>query len=161
MRRFLKIAGVLFAVAVGLVFALVLAAGVAIQTGHVANTRVVAGNKLPSRVTKLVADRAEFFPGERIRFFYSAAMTPGGDGNVLTDRRVISYVDDGSDAWCEWLMLDDVVAAEFAFRGDFFEDSEIVVAASDGTLLTLYVSAEADGDERFLDAIREAAGLDE
>lgn len=84
--------------------------GWGMATGRVADTKVVPGNKLPPRVSSAVAASAGLAPGERILFFYSAAMTPEGDGNLLTDQRVISYVDDGTDAWCGSIAVDDIAS---------------------------------------------------
>ncbi|TVP97514.1 MAG: hypothetical protein EA381_14735 [Planctomycetaceae bacterium] len=131
-----------------------------IVTGRVADTKVLAGNKLPPRVASTVAASAGLAPGERILFFYSAAMTPEGDGNLLTDRRVISYVDDGTGGWCESIAIDDIVSVHFVKSESWLDDSTIIVTSSDGFELTLYASTEAGGDVRFVEAIRSAAKVD-
>ncbi|HBE68799.1 MAG TPA: hypothetical protein DDW52_11690 [Planctomycetaceae bacterium] len=135
--------------------------GVGMSAGVVADTEVLPGNKLPPRAKKTVVASAGLDPGERIVYFYSAAISPDGDGNLLTDRRVISYVDDGSDRWCESIAIEDIVSVQFDRNEAWFEDSTIIVTSSDGTELELYASNENDGDVKFVDAIKTAAKLDE
>ena len=134
--------------------------GWGLMTGRVADTKVLPGNKLQPRIAQTVSASAGLAPGERILYFYSAAMTPEGDGNLLTDQRVISYVDDGTDAWCSSIAVDDIVSVDFIKSDSWLEDSTIVVNSSDGSELTLYASNEGGGDARFVDAIRRAAKLD-
>lgn len=134
--------------------------GMGMMTGRVADTKVLPGNKLPPRVVQTVSAAAGLAPGEQIIYFYSSAMTPDGDGNVLTDRRVISYVDNGTDAWCESIAIDDIVSVDFKKSDSWLDDSTIVVVSSDGSEITLYASNEGDGDTQFADAIGRAAKLD-
>lgn len=134
--------------------------GWGLMTGRVADTKVLPGNKLPPRVARTVAASAGLTPGERILFFYSAAITPEGDGNLMTDQRVISYVDDGTGAWCDSISVDDIVSVHFGKSDSWLEDSTIIVTSSDGSELTLYASTEGGGDDRFVEAIRSAAKLD-
>jgi hypothetical protein len=134
--------------------------GWGLMTGHIADTKVLPGDKLQPRVVQSISTSAGLAPGEQIQYFYSAAMTPAGDGNLLTNQRVISYVDDGTDAWCSSIAIDDIVSVNFIKSDSWLEDSTIVVVSSDGSELTLYASNEDGGDERFVEAIRRAAKLD-
>ena len=134
--------------------------GWGMATGRVADTKVLPGNKLPPRLAGVVAESAGLAPGERILFFYSVAMTPEGDGNLLTDRRVISYVHDGTGAWCDSIAVDDIVSIDFVKSNSWLEDSTIIVTSSDGSEITLYASTEGGGDVRFVEAIRSAAKVD-
>lgn len=156
-------------VIIGLIVAVPLAALVAIAgfavwgvlTGRIADSKVLPGNKLPPRLVDTISASAGLKADERILYFYAAALTPAGDGNLLTNQRVISYVDDGTDAWCHWTDNDQIVAVRFDKSDSWIEDSTIVVESSDGSELTLYASSEEDGDDRFFQAIKKAAGLDE
>ena len=134
--------------------------GLGLMTGRVADTKVLPGNKLPSRVAQTVTASAGLAPGERILYFYSSAMTPKGDGNLLTDKRVISYVDDGTNPWCDFIAVGDIASVDFTRSESWLDDSTVVVTSSDGSQLTLYASGEGGGDVRFVDAIRRAAKLD-
>ena len=158
--RFIVIIGFVIALPIIAIVALIGFVGWGMMTGRVADTKVLPGNKLPPRVAKIVAASADLAPGERILYFYSAAITPEGDGNLVTDLRVISYVDDGTDAWCEWIAIEDITAVHFHKSESWLDDSTIVVTSSDGSELTLYASNEGGGDVRFVDAIRTAAKLD-
>lgn len=145
------------AAALMVVFGLV---GWGLMTGHVADSKVLPGNKLPPRVASTVATAAGLAADERILYFYSAALTPEGDGNLMTNERVISYVDDGTDSWRDSIAIEDIVSVEFIESESWLDDSTIVVTSSDGSELTLYASSEGGGDVRFVDAIRKAAKLD-
>ena len=134
--------------------------GWGLMTGRFADTKVLPGNKLPSRIAQTVSASAGLAPGERILYFYSSAMTPEGDGNLLTDQRVISYVNDGTDAWCDSIAVDDIVSVHFTKSDNWLDDSTIVITSSDGSELTLYASSEGGGDDRFVNAIRSAAKMD-
>ncbi|MEM8866290.1 MAG: hypothetical protein AAGF31_12160 [Planctomycetota bacterium] len=131
--------------------------GWGLATGLVPDTKVLPGDELPSGLVKVVTKSAGLVPGERIIFFYSAAMTPEGDGNLLTDQRVISYVDDGNNKWADWIAIEDIVEMRFDKSDSWLEDSTIVVTSADGTELTLLASNEGGGDEQFVNAIRAAS----
>lgn len=154
------IVGLVIAISFVAIIALFAFVGWGVMTGQISDTKVLPGNKLPPRIAKTVAGLAGFVPGERITYFYSATMTPEGDGNLITDQRVISYFDDGVDARCDWIAIEDITAVHFDKSENWLEDSTIVVTSSDGTELTLYASNESDGDTRFVEAIRTAAKLD-
>ena len=131
----------------------------AMTTGRIADTKLLPGNKLPPSVTRQVSTSAKLKPGEQVLYFYSTAMTPTGDGNILTNRRVISYVDDGTNAWVSSIALDSVASFDFDRSDSWLEDSVLTVIAEDGTQLVLYLSIEGDGDIRFVDALRSSTGL--
>ncbi|MDM4019503.1 hypothetical protein [Roseiconus lacunae] len=158
--RLLLIVAAVIALPLFAIVTLIGAVGWGLMTGRVADTKVLAGNKLQPRITQTVSASAGLAPGERILYFYSTAMTPEGDGNLLTDQRVISYVDDGTGAWCSSIAIDDIESVDFIKSDSWLEDSTIVVTSSDGSELTLYASNEGDGDAQFVDAIRRAAKLD-
>ncbi|KAA1257115.1 hypothetical protein LF1_55150 [Rubripirellula obstinata] len=131
--------------------------GWGLTTGRLADTKVLSGNKIPPRIATSVTVAAGLLPGEQISHFYSASMTPQGDGNVLTNKRVISYVNDGSNAWCTSVDLGDIASVRLLASDSWLEDSTIVVTSSDDSELILYASTEDGGDLRFADAIRVAA----
>ena len=158
--RLLLVVAALIALVLIVIVSLLGFVGWGLMTGRVADTKVLPGNKLPSRISQTVSASAGLAPGERILYFYSSAMTPQGDGNLLTDRRVISYVDDGTDAWCHAIAVDDIVSVDFTKSESWLEDSTIIVMSSDGFELTLFASNEGGGDVGFVDAIRRAAKLD-
>lgn len=158
-RLFLAVA-TLIALLLIAVVSLFGAVGWGLMTGRIADTKVLPGNKLQPRIVKTISPSAGLAPGEQIQYFYSSAMTPTGDGNLLTNQRVISYVNDGTDAWCSSIAIDDIVSVNFIKSDGWLEDSTIVVTSSDGSELTLYASNEGGGDEQFVEAIRRAAKLD-
>ena len=158
--RLFVIAGIVVAIPVVAIFGLCLFVGLGMTSGHFADTKVLPGDKLPKLVSKTVTESAGLAPGERIVYFYSSAFTPKGDGNLLTNKRVISYVDDGIDQWCESIAIEDIASVHFEQSDNWIDDSTITVVSADGTELTLFASNEADGDAKFAKAIRAAAKLD-
>lgn len=134
--------------------------GWGLATGRVADTKVLPGDKLHPRIVQAISKAADLAPGEQIRYFYSSAITPEGDGNLLTDQRVVSYMNDGTDAWCSSIAVEDIVSVEFIKSDNWIEDSIVTVVSSDGTELVLVVSNEDNGDVQFVNAIRRAAKLD-
>ncbi len=149
----------LAAVPIAVLFLVFLVFGFGILSGHIADSKVVTGRKLPARVSKVVKESASLEADEKILYFYSTTITPDGDGNVVTNKRVISYVNDGTDAWCESILIEDIAEVEFLKSDGWLEDSVIVVISNDGTELTLYAATEEKGDERMVKEIRKLAGL--
>ena len=93
---------------------------------------------------------------EKIVLFYSAGLfSIREDGNVLTDRRVISYEEeaDGQIAVYEAL-LSEIESISIAEKGDFLSDSILLIALRDQTSFYLLVSTENDGDNRFLEEVQ-------
>ena len=104
--------------------------GWAIETGRLPDTAVVRGEDLSDRIRDRVAEVA-LEDGETILGFYSSALFDAGeDGNVLTDRRVISYSEDPAtgDVTVESIALEDVGGV----------DAEFGAPASNETVVTVY-----------------------
>jgi len=154
------IAGIAFVLS-GAAFVLVIGlVSWGLMTGRLSDTKVLPGNKLAARTVEIVSVSADLGPSERILYYYSTAMTPAGEGNLLTNLRVISYVDYGTDVRRDSIAVEDIVLVEFVQSESWEDDSSIIVTSSDGFELTLYASPEGGADRRFFEAIRRASGLD-
>lgn len=143
--------------------------GWAIETGRLPDTAVVRGEDLSDRIRDRVAEVA-LEDGETILGFYSSALFDAGeDGNVLTDRRVISYSEDPAtgDVTVESIALEDVGEVQVEFSDDFITDSDLYVWPADSVegsgMVYLWLCNEDDGDHLFVhDLVRtaRAAGAD-
>jgi hypothetical protein len=139
----------------GIPFALVLAMGVALELRLIPDTAIVSEAEIDDRMRAAIAEHVELEPGERILFFYSAGLfSYAENGNVLTDRRAISWSrETGATELAElrWEELDSVtVEAE----GSFFEDTLVFLGAEDESGIYLWLSVEDGIDLEALEYAR-------
>ena len=81
-------------------------------------------------------------------------MTYLEDGNILTDRRVISYEEQGGQLVMYSAALEDIVEIVVAERGDSFSDTVVEIYTSDGSGFMIFLSPENGGDDEFLVEVR-------
>ena len=127
----------------------------------VPNTRVVDGGWVwgPSRGFLESNDLLE--PGEQAVLFYSAGfLSFAGDGNLLTDRRVVSYETDPASGELHVAQSDlaDVIGIAVE-QGNWRDDTMMAVIPEDGPCFWLRLSAEAGGDRRFIRALEMRTGV--
>ena len=125
-------------------------------TGLVPPAEVLAGRTLSARQYAMVQHLAGLEAGETIEYYYSAArLFYADDGNVVTDRRLVSYFRDADG----FLSLDSVeygrIRSVHVIFGDFFTPTSIVACVGSSDPLILYSSGGFDGDERMISAIRD------
>jgi hypothetical protein len=131
--------------------AVLVAVGVGIETGDVPDTAALPAGKIPPRTIARLRSLGIVEPGETVLYFYSQAMwSVEGDGNLFTDRRVISYQKDeegGLELFsATWDRVDDLT---FENSDSWLEDSTITVFTDDGNWFVLLVSAEGGRDDDF------------
>jgi hypothetical protein len=129
------------------VVVLAIAIGVGTETGFLPDATARPAGKIPSRQLRQLAEMGVTQPGENVLFFYSAAILGiRGDGNLFTDRRVISYHQTESGnlviADATYGLIADI---ELESSGTWMEDSTITVTKDDGTWLVLYISTDSQG----------------
>jgi len=136
----------------GTVLVLYLAAS---YTGIVPPAEVLAGRTLSARQYALVQDLAGLEAGETIEYYYSAArLSYSEDGNVVTDRRLVSYFRDNDGYMAQDSVEYARIRALHVVFGDFFTPTSIVACIGRGASMTLYSSGAWDGDRRMIAAIR-------
>lgn len=115
---------------------------------------VLAGTELrPAQLSKL-REYGLIDPGEAVIMIYSAGLLSWlDDGNVLTNRRVISWERIDGEFYYSAVRYDEIVDARIEVRGNTLEPSLLVVEAADDEAIYLIVTREQDGDERFLAAL--------
>jgi len=90
-------------------------------------------------------------PGEQIKYFYSDAFVDiKGGFYFVTDRRLVLY----SDGWvtpAAIIGFSNIADLSIAYRGSFFEDSQVTVELDDGDVFWFPLSSERGGDKRFFE----------
>ena len=125
------------------------------------STEVLAGDKLPKSEVRTLLSEGIIDDNEQVVYFYSAGVSSIlEDGNLLTDRRVISYfTNDENELEVYELFFAEIRNVELVQDGNFLNDSIYKVFSNEGDAwLLLYLSAESRGDIRFVEALREKIG---
>lgn len=137
-----------------LTLALLFWLGVAIDQGVVPDSEAVPAGKIPARVLKDLREMGVVEPGEEVLYFYSAAiLSIRGDGNLFTDRRVISYEGHEGELTTYAATYDEIESLDFAPSESWTDDSLITVYKTDGTSFALYVASDAGRDRDFYDKL--------
>jgi hypothetical protein len=133
---------------------LTLGLGVLTQTSLLPSTEVIEGNQLTSRDLDLLRSEHIIEEDETVRLFYSTGLLSIRDeGNLLTDRRVVSYERVEDEMWVYSALFGEIARAHLVQKGDFLNDSVLDIATTDGHGFLLVLSAENGGDDRFLRAL--------
>ncbi len=133
------------------------AIGVAAEMGYLPPTAVVERAKLRTSVVELLREHGILEPGETVRYYYSTGfLSYLEDGNIVTDRRVISYWQPLGETAIE------VAAATYAEIADvavdwgdsFLDDTVITVTLREDENgiageIELWASTEDGGDKKF------------
>jgi hypothetical protein len=140
-------------VPIGLVGVLVSFGVFVVLTGPSLN--VITGEELAPSDLAVIRAEGIVEPDEQISLFYSAGVfSIREDGNLITDKRVISYQEIENEMWmmsATFVELEEVVIEE---SGGFFSDSVLLVTLVDGTQFRLFVSAGDGGDSHFLNELK-------
>lgn len=138
-----------------LTFVILLGLGLLIEAKFVPDTEAVRGNELREATIQELVENGVLEEGETIQYFYSAGLFSYlEDGNLFTDRRVISYSSlDSDDPFLEAATFDEIAALDISYSESFLEDSMIEVTRTSGDVFYLIVSAEEKGDRKFFKAL--------
>ncbi|MHC4376774.1 MAG: hypothetical protein ACYS26_09280, partial [Planctomycetota bacterium] len=116
-------------------------------------TAVTAGEDLPDFEEELLLENQILEPGEQILYFYSLALTNYlDDGNVLTDRRVISYTMDTGKLGVSSATFDEILLIEPEYTEDAFGDTSLMVETED-EYIYLFLSSEEGKDRLFIEEL--------
>ncbi len=146
----------------GHVLALVLClplSGLALLGSFGPSTRVLYGSELPDRYRAGLVELGHVERGEQVLFFYSAGFfSIEEDGNLLTDRRVISYETRDAGLWRESVPYDGIREVEVVWSESALEETVVTVSTVDERVFSLVLSAEDGRDREFvekLDSLRQ------
>jgi len=118
--------------------------------GYIPSTVVTAGNELPEKAIETLIENKIINRGENIALFYSnGVFSYLEDGNLITDKRVISYWEENSKIEIVSINLDDIKQVEVANSESIFEDS-IIYVYSNSESMTLYANTYKSRDLAFI-----------
>ncbi len=141
----------------GVVTLILFGLGYLTMTGAMPSTEVLAGKKVPQSEMETLLAEGIIDEHEKVEYFYSAGFSSiMEDGNVLTDRRVISYFknEEGELVVYE-LYIPDIRNVELVEEGNYLKDSIYQVNSYDeDAWLQIVLSTESGGDVRFIEALR-------
>ena len=147
---------------VGSVAALVLGSlitALAVAASFAPPTRALEGAEIPESYQATLLEAGILQPDERMVFFYSMGLfSILEDGNLLTDRRVVSYETLEGELLVASAPYEEVEEVDARFSESVFEDTLISVSTLHGEQFVLIVSAEDGGDRRFVAELRRRTG---
>jgi hypothetical protein len=128
--------------------------GLAVAGTMMLPTRALTGAELPDAYREKLVELGHLEPDEQVLFFYSAALFSIEDeGNLLTDRRVVSYQMQEGGPWRASAPLETVAHVEVSWSQSDFEDTVITVHTSDDRSFRLIVSGEEERDRAFVEKL--------
>lgn len=117
-------------------------------------THVLRGTEIPASYHTTLAEAGVLEPDERIDFFYSAGfLSILDDGNLLTDRRVVSYEKLEGELHVYSSPYDDIRDLEVRYTKSALEPTIIEISTRD-TSFALIVSGDEGRDREFVGALR-------
>ena len=133
----------------------VLSLNVALSSGLIPNSQVVSGSRVWGPSLAFMENSRIIEPDEQILYFYAAGLFSfADDGNVLTDRRVISYY---TDPQTGELFVESATFAEITDiqteTGNWIDPTIVTVTRQDGVWFQLFLGTEGQGDERFIERL--------
>ncbi len=138
----------------GLIMVALFSLGVLSELGVLPGISVVDGQDLSQDDKNLLIELGVVQPTEEIELFYSTGLTSiSGEGNVLTDQRIISYEDIGDGLFIYSAPYDQVEEFVLFQQGDYLSDTIIEIWPENQEGFRLFLSTEDGGDQRFISAI--------
>lgn len=119
--------------------------------------RVLSGSEVSEKYLTVLRENDILEDDEKVSLFYSGGLFDIlEDGNLVTDRRVISYETLDDDFFLYTLAFEDIGNVEITEKGDAFSDSWILIADHDDEeSFHLLATTEGRGDLRFVREIRQ------
>lgn len=122
-------------------------------------TKALYGSELRRGQREQLAELGHVEPDERVLFFYSAGLfSVEEDGNLLTDRRVVSWEELDGERWYADARHADVADVEVEWSESLLEDTVITVHTVDGDSFGLLVSSEEGRDREFVNVLESLRG---
>ena len=138
-------------VPVVMVVGLVMGLGVAVETGMIPSTEVVAGSKLRDRDIQRLRDNDIISSQETVAWFFSDGfLSILSGGSVLTDKHVISYSREGDEFLIDKFSVSEVAGVQLISAGDALNYSSYELKSSDGYYMELWLAGESS-DALFID----------
>ncbi len=126
-------------------------------------TYVVTGEEIEEDQLAELHEAKVIDEGEEILLFGSSGIfSVLEEGNILTESRAVSYYEDGGELIVDSIEYGDIKEMYLSHDGEgWLEDTDIdIYGADEEYILTLMISAEGDGDERFIEVLKNKTGLE-
>ncbi len=126
-------------------------------------TYVVTGEEIGEGQLAELHEAKIIDEGEEILLFGSSGIfSVLEEGNILTESRAVSYYEDGGELIVDSIEYGDIKEMYLSHDGEgWLEDTDIdIYGADEEYILTLMISAEGDGDERFIEVLKNKTGLE-
>lgn len=138
----------------GILLAVLITLGIFTQTGVIVPTNVLHGYEVSEEYRNELKNEGIIMEEETISLFYSEgfdSIIQGG--NLLTNNRAVSYelLDSGMAIYSA--EYHEIVSAELETKGDFVNDSLILVNKLDGSSFYMLAPVEESGDEVFMEML--------
>lgn len=149
----MKVLGIILACFFGLVVLALLGIGMAMEAGVIPDTKVLRRSEIDAQLTDRLHGIVELAEDERIEYFYSAGLfSYEEDGNLLTDRRVISYETWDGEFTLASLPYADIASVEAELSDSEFADGFVYCWPTDADreCVVLLLSDEEDRDDEAL-----------
>jgi len=145
--------GILTAICVGLLFGGLVLLGLFIEAGVLPDTLVQRGDEVSDRHAETLKEIGALGPDEELLYFYSSGfLSIKEDGNLLTDKRVVSYETWEGEFELASIPLEEITNIVVEVEGNTWEDAEIRVESASEDL-HLFLSVEEGRDKEFLKAL--------
>lgn len=145
---------IIFGAVIGVLILIVFAFGAASETGYLPSANTLEGEAIPKRHYKKLKKANIILAEEKIHFFYSSGLfSILEDGNLYTDKRVVSYqtIEDELEVYQAY--YDEIKNLQFMKSDEFWGSSEIKVTKKDDSWFILIVDNEYARDEKFFEQL--------
>lgn len=132
--------------------------GVLSMTDAVPATEVLEGTAVSDADRALMIQNGIIYDDEDIQYMYSYGITSILEGgSVLSNRAVIMYYTDEDDGFNVYeLAFDQIASIDMLEKGDLWNETVYQVNGHDeDNWITISLSAEDDGDEKFITALNQ------
>lgn len=131
--------------------------GTLTEIGLLPPSQAVTDDELSTVHRAYLVNKGFLKKDEKVVLFYSNAnWSIAADGNLLTDKRVISwYTDDMGETTVQQIPLDDIDTVHVNTHGGLRDTSVVQVVKFDGTGTQLFMTSGPEGDEKFVNYIRD------
>lgn len=133
-----------------------IAVGMLVDSDSVPDTAALPKGKIPAVQIERLRELNIIEIDEEVQFFYSTGLfSIDSDGNLFTDRRVISYEGLDGELQIASATYSEIESFEFYDSDDWLDDSTITVYKKDGDWFMLLVSPEGGRDAVFFQQLEE------
>jgi len=151
----------IFGIPIGLVVFAIMGVGLMTAVGVLPSTEVVIGSDMPQKDRDMLVDNEILLPNEQIQMFYSNGfISILEDGNVLTDKRVVSYETIDGKLQIFATSFEKIGEVNVVKNGDYIDPTIIEVWTKDGSGFRVLLSTENGGDKKFISALKEKYSTD-